>query len=313
MAFKQQWLAMFPGQGSQYVGMAKPLIDNFPDTKTIFELASDTLGTDILKLCDEGPETDLALTANTQPCILTVSCAAWSVIQKEIPNLKPNYFAGHSLGEYSALVCAEKLKFTDALKLVRARGEYMQIAVPAGVGAMAAVLNCPAEELQNICKEISNSGNTVEVVNFNSPTQMVIAGHKNAVREAGTVLSEKKFKVIPLNVSAPFHSSLMKPARESMRPLLEAAEFAKNDNVIIPNTKAIAVKNYDAELLISQIDNAVQWTQTLQFAHENGCKSYIEIGPGKVLCGLVKRTLPKEMVCENTDQIAEFIQKIAFA
>ncbi len=303
-----QSLAMFPGQGSQYVGMANALVREFTYAEEIFAQASDAIDVNILKLCNEGPDSELALTANTQPCILTVSNAIWTVLKMET-DFEPACFAGHSLGEYSALVAAEKLNFTDAVKLVRERGKFMQAAVPEGVGAMAAVLSCPVETLQASCDEFSSPQNKAEIVNYNSPMQLVIAGHKKAVEQVSQKLSEEKFRVVPLNVSAPFHSSLMLPAKEGMQPLLKATVIHSTRQKLIPNTTAHPSADYSADLLVEQIASAVKWTQSMQAAYDLGIRSYVEVGPGKVLQGLIKRILPKEVVSENTDNLLDYLNK----
>lgn len=283
---------MFPGQGSQYVGMGKVVLENFPACKAVFEEAEDATKINIRKLCFDGPEDQLTLTANTQPCILTVSVATWQILKQET-GLTPTFYAGHSLGEYSANVAAEKLSLYNAAFLVRKRGEAMQEAVPQGVGAMAAVLKCPESRLETECKTVSQNGKSVQVVNYNTEEQLVIAGHKVAVETVCKTLQAEQIRCVPLPVSAPFHSTLMEPARRKMEILLNATEFNQNPNKIIANLTGKVEINYNREHLIKQVDNPVYWTQSVKTAVEKDVKTFIEIGPGKVLFGLLRRSLPR--------------------
>lgn len=302
-------LAMFPGQGSQYVGMGRELLNEFPAVKVVFEEAEDAARINIRKLCLDGPEDELKLTANTQPCILTVSVAVWKILTEEA-GFKPNYFAGHSLGEYSAVVAAGKLPLSRAAFLVRKRGEAMQEAVPAGIGAMAAVMNVPAEDLQVRCAKASIAGSVVEVVNFNSPQQLVVAGHKKAVDQLCSGLEQDGLKFVMLPVSAPFHSSLMKPARDAMEPLLKDSEFKKNDNRVIANITGKVETDYNADHLIKQINSAVLWTQTMETASQSGCESFVEVGPGRVLFGLGRRIVPRTAKIMHSDEIKKAIEDL---
>lgn len=286
-------LAMFPGQGSQYVGMGQKLLEAFPWTKAIFEEAEDASKVAIRRLCFEGPEDELKLTANTQPCLLTVSVAYWEVLKKEL-GLDVQHFIGHSLGEYSALVASGKLDLARAAFLVRERGEAMQRAVPPGLGGMAAVMKMSVETLEELCLKHSKDNLSVEVANYNSDAQLVIAGHKEAVKALSAEASTMGARCIELPVSAPFHSSLMNAARSYMEPLLEESVFHKNDRMIIPNITAFEVSDYRAEFLIEQIDGPVRWIQSIELARSLGATRFIEFGPGKVLSGLVKRILPSE-------------------
>jgi [acyl-carrier-protein] S-malonyltransferase len=311
-------LAMFPGQGSQYVGMGKTLVENFPYTKEVFEQAEDAVNINLRKLCFEGPEDDLKLTANTQPTILTCSVATWRVLKEET-GLSADIFAGHSLGEYSALVASEKLSLEDAVKLVRVRGEQMQIAVPAGKGAMSAVLNFDKDELEGICKEVSSElissgqdemASSVEIANYNSAKQLIISGGAEAVSKVGEILQEKKVRVVPLPVSAPFHSKLMKPAREAMTPLLNDTVINSNSNLVIPNITATLSSDYSADNLINQIDGPVLWMQSMASAIENEASKFIEVGPGSVLFGLARRAVPKGSLILHSDDIVSTIEKL---
>ena len=301
-------LGMFPGQGSQYVGMGSALIESFPYVKEIFEEAEEGARFSIRKLCFDGPESDLKLTMNTQPCLLAVSTAYHTVLKKEL-DFKPDIFAGHSLGEYSAVVASGRLSILDAARLVRSRGQFMQDAVPAGVGAMAAVMNCPAEELEEICQEISSLNGTSEIANYNSPKQIVIAGHREAVEKAQQKLQEK-YRVVLLPVSAPFHTSLMAPARQKMQDLLLETKMSESETPVIANLTGTKEVNYSPEFLIKQIDNPVKWTQSLECASEIGIKTFVEIGPGKVLLGLARKTL-KGITVIPTDDIKTGLEKIA--
>jgi len=302
-------LAMFPGQGSQFVGMGRDLLSEFPAVKTAFEEAEDAAKINIRKLCFEGPEEDLKLTANTQPCILTVSVATWRVLLNET-GLKPEAFAGHSLGEFSAVVAAGKLDLGRAAMLVRKRGEAMQAAVPAGIGAMAAVMNVAGDDLKARCAKFSKPGSVVEVVNFNSPQQLVVAGHKTAVDALCAALEADGQRFVILPVSAPFHSSLMEPARKAMTPLLSESKFVRNETRVIANLTGKVEAEYGARFLIEQINSAVLWTQTLETAQASGCDTYVEIGPGKVLFGLARKTLAKGPKLLHTETIKQTIQDL---
>jgi [acyl-carrier-protein] S-malonyltransferase len=287
-------LVGFPGQGSQYVGMGKSLLDNFPIARHCFEEASEACGADLISLCVNGPEDQLKLTANTQPCILTHSVAVWRVLN-ELKPIQAKFFAGHSLGEYSALVAAGKLDFSRAVFLVRQRGLAMQKAVPEGVGAMAAVLNADPDSLEADCRQASTTSERVETVNFNSPQQMVVAGHKTAVDRLVAILNDKSIRSVSLPVSAPFHSSLMAPAREAMTGLLRETKLNTNENIIIANLTGQPEPQYSVDMLIRQIDSPVRWTQSMIKSQELGCKTYLEVGPGRVLVGLWKRILAKDV------------------
>jgi [acyl-carrier-protein] S-malonyltransferase len=301
-----QTLAMFPGQGSQFVGMGRDLLTEFPASKLAFEEAADAARINVRKLCLDGPEEDLKLTANTQPCILTMSVAVWRVLVAET-GIAPTYFAGHSLGEYSAVVAAGKMTLGRAALLVRKRGEAMQAAVPAGVGAMAAVMNMPAEELLAACGNASKPGSVVEVVNFNSAQQLVVAGHKTAVDALCVKLEAASVRFVPLPVSAPFHSSLMKPARDAMAPLLEETRLDNTSSQVIANLTGKVAHPYETSLLIQQINSPVLWTQTLATAVEAGCETYVEVGPGKVLFGLARRGLPRTVKLMHTEDVRKTI------
>lgn len=302
-------IAMFPGQGSQFAGMGRDLLDLFPKARLAFEEAEDATRLHLRRLCLEGPEDDLKLTANTQPCILTTSIAAWRVLVDET-GLSPAVFAGHSLGEYSALVASGRLELGRAAWLVRKRGEAMQAAVPAGLGAMAAIVSPDIAVLKARCQNLSCHDRCVEVVNYNSPQQVVIAGHKSAVEEICAGLQKDGVRSVMLPVSAPFHSSLMQPAREVMRPLLQETKFIQNNTRLIPNLTGEITLDYTSELLINQISSAVLWTQSLESAVKFECSTFLEIGPGKVLFGLARRSVPKNVRLLHSDDIRSTIESM---
>ena len=283
-------------------------MEQFPATASVFEEAEDVIKVNLRQLCFEGPDEDLRLTANTQPCILTVSVAMWTVLQNET-GIVPHAFAGHSLGEYSALVAAGRLSLERAVTLVRKRGEAMQDAVPAGVGAMAAVMNMDSAVLDQMCQEISKSDHSVQSVNYNSPQQVVVAGHKGAVEELCSQLETQGVRYVVLPVSAPFHSSLMTKARDAMAPLLNESEFVQNESNMIPNFTGEVTQQYGASMLIEQIDHAVLWTKTMTTAAELECQNYVEIGPGKVLMGLARRCLPRTVKIIPTDDMPKAIEQ----
>lgn len=281
---------IFPGQGSQYAGMGKELAENFKVAREVFAEADDALGSKLSRLCYEGPEEELKLTANTQPAILATSIAALRVVQTETP-LAAAYLAGHSLGEYSALVASGAVKFADAVRTVRARGRFMQEAVPVGVGAMAAILGVDAAVLSEICAEAAQ-GEVVAPANFNSPGQIVIAGHAMAVERAIGIAKARGFrKAMLLPVSAPFHCSLMAPAGERLADTLAGVDIAPLATPVVtnveacPNQEPARVK----ELLIRQVSAPVLWEASVARMLELGVERFIEVGPGKVLSGLVKR------------------------
>jgi len=295
---------LFPGQGSQYAGMGKDLAENFPLARHTFEEADDALGFKLSKLCFDGPEEDLKLTFNTQPAILTASIAALRVVQQET-GLKADCVAGHSLGEYSALVCSGALSLADAVKTVRSRGTFMQEAVPVGVGAMAAMLSIEADELAAICAEAAQ-GEVVTPANFNSPGQIVIAGHATAVNRTIELAKAKGFrKAMLLPVSAPFHCALMQPAADRLKEVLDCVLVHPLFLPVITNVEAVA--NQDAgrvrELLVAQVCAPVKWEQSVHAMINQGVTRFVEIGPGKVLTGLVKR-INKEMTLVTIEDTA---------
>ncbi len=279
---------LFPGQGSQYAGMGKSLALQFPAAKAVFEEADDVLGFAISKLCFEGPEEELKLTENTQPALVATSIAALAVLN-ELGH-SPDFVAGHSLGEYSALVAVGSLKLSDALRLVRNRGRYMQQAVPQGVGAMAALLKLPEGKLHEILQTAAE-GEVVTAANLNSPDQIVIAGHATAVARAMELAKLAGAKrAILLPVSAPFHCPLMIPAQTLLKPDLEATHFADLSIPLVNNWQGHLIHSGDLARigLFEQVPNPVRWTESIRKLIELGGSRWIEVGPGAVLGGLLK-------------------------
>ncbi|HUL36099.1 MAG TPA: ACP S-malonyltransferase [Thermodesulfobacteriota bacterium] len=284
---------IFPGQGSQHVGMGKEFYENFSVARRVFEEAEDSLGFSISKLCFEGPEETLRLTENTQPAMLAASIAALRVLEME-KGITPQFSAGHSLGEYSALVASGALAFPETIRIVRLRGKFMQEAVPVGEGAMAALLGMEREQVERLCEEVS-SGEVLTPANFNCPGQIVIAGHSKAVERAIERVKQEGKKAVLLPVSAPFHSPLMKPAGERLEKALE--EISVNDLKIpvVTNVEAEVntVKERVKGLLVAQVSSPVRWEESMRKMGEKGIEKVLEIGPGKVLSGLMKRIDPR--------------------
>jgi [acyl-carrier-protein] S-malonyltransferase len=278
---------LFPGQGSQAVGMGRSFYDASPAAKAVFQEANDALGFDLTKVAFEGPESDLALTANTQPAVLTASVAAAKVCAER--GLMPSFGAGHSLGEYSALVTAGALRFADAVRVVRKRGEFMQQAVPVGTGAMAAIMGLELSVVEALCKEAAQ-GDVVDVANINSVGQTVVAGHKAAVERA-VALAGKKSVLLP--VSAPFHSSLMAPAAERLVGELAAVAVSDPTFPVVRNVDA-GVTRTAADVkpfLLRQVASPVRWSECVQRLQAEGATVFVEVGPGRVLTGLLRRIL----------------------
>ena len=281
---------VFPGQGSQKAGMGRALADRFAAARDTFAEADDALGFALSRLCFEGPEESLRLTEHTQPAILTVSIAAYRVLVAET-GLRPGALAGHSLGEWSALVAAGALPFADAVRLVRTRGRLMQEAVPVGTGAMAAVIGLDAPEVEAACREAAQ-GEVVEPANFNAPGQVVIAGHTGAVARAGEAAKARGAKrVLPLPVSAPFHCSLMRPAGEGLARALEGVSVRPLEVPVYSNVEAAPYPGESSvkDLLVRQVSSPVRWDAVVRAMRAAGVTTVVEVGPGEVLVGLVKR------------------------
>ncbi|MCA2483522.1 ACP S-malonyltransferase [Vibrio sp. sp1] len=295
---------VFPGQGSQAVGMLAELGEQYDVVKQTFAEASDALGYDLWALVQNGPAEDLNETFRTQPALLASSVAIWRVWQ-ELGLEQPANLAGHSLGEYSALVCAGVIDFKEAIKLVELRGQLMQEAVPAGTGAMYAIIGLAADAIAKACEDAAQ-GEVVSPVNFNSPGQVVIAGSKDAVERAGALCKEAGAKrALPLPVSVPSHCALMKPAAEKLAVALESIEFNSPQLPVINNVDVIAetdpAKIKDA--LVRQLHSPVRWTETVELMHEQGVENLLELGPGKVLTGLTKRIV-KTLTAAAVNDIA---------
>ncbi len=284
---------LFPGQGSQFVGMGKDLYNNFDIIKKIFRDADQKLGYNISKIILEGPENELKLTKNTQPAILTISYSIFKLIKDEFgiefKNIK--YFAGHSLGEYSALVSANSLNFLDALYLLHERGKFMQEAVPENTGSMLAAMGIKIEELEKLVQNLNKNFGVCEIANDNSEGQIILSGHTKAINEINKILKNMKKRSIFLPVSAPFHCSLMKPAAEKMQEKIKNTNFQNPTTGIVANVNAKETNDSKQikKLLVDQIISRVRWRESVLYMIQNGVNEFIEIGPGKVLSGLVKR------------------------
>lgn len=302
---------LFPGQGSQYAGMGKDLADNFTGAQRIFEEADSALGFSISQLCFEGPAEALQLTENTQPAILTVSAAALEVLRTEgLP--AADYVAGHSLGEYSALVAAASLSRADALRTVRARGRYMQEAVPVGVGAMAAILGADLADIVAACEE-AKQGQVCSPANINSSGQVVIAGNAEAIDRAIALLKERGAKrAVKLNVSAPFHCALMMPAQQRLAKDLAELKFRDLSIPLVTNVDAVVTGTglQARDALIRQVSAPVRWLESIELLIREGVDTFVEVGPGKVLCGLL-RQIDRSVRCFNIEDAASLRATLA--
>ena len=303
---------VFPGQGAQRVGMIKDLYDGYASVRRLFEEADDALGFSLTRLCFEGPDEELMMTYNTQPAILTASTACSLVLQEE--GLRPDIVAGHSLGEYSALVAAESVSFADAVRTVRQRGRFMQEAVPLGEGAMAAILGLDEDRIKAVCAEVGSRDGTVEAVNFNCPGQIVIAGAAKAVEAAVDALKAAGAKrAVMLNVSAPFHSTLMRPAAERLAEVLNM--------IVIKDAKVPVAANVDGQLetaaavikasLVRQAASPVLWIACVRQIQAFGAENIVEVGPGKTLTGF-NRKIDKAIHCENVEDIPSLKKTLEF-
>ena len=304
---------LFPGQGSQAVGMGRALVERFPVAAEVFAEADAALGFSLSRLCFEGPEADLSLTHNTQPAIVTTSIAAWRALAQEV-DLQPACVAGHSLGEYSALVVAGALDFADAVRIVRERGRLMQAAVPPGVGAMAALFGLSEQIVGEVCAEAAQ-GEVVSPANLNGGGQVVIAGHAGAVHRAVAAAKERGAKrAVELAVSAPFHCGLMAPAADGLARVLEPSSVHPPTVGVIAN--ATAEVNRDAErvkdLLVRQVTAPVRWEESLRRVRDLGCEGAVELGAGRVLSGLFKR-LDRQFRCvsvSDPDSLAASLELV---
>jgi [acyl-carrier-protein] S-malonyltransferase len=297
-AAQQSIAFIFPGQGSQAVGMGQELWEKYPVARQTFEEADQALGYKLSQLCFAGPEENLGMTEITQPAILTASVAAWRVLQEK--GVHPSFVAGHSLGEYSAHVAAGTMSFADALRTVRNRGKYMQEAVPVGVGAMAAILGMDEEKVAAVCTDASQ-GEVCEPANINSSEQIVISGHTAAVERATKIASERGAKrAIMLSVSAPFHCSLMKPAQDRLAADLQSLTLHKPCVPLLSNIDAALVEDADRarDALVRQVTGSVKWDQSMRWLTRKGIRVWVEVGPGKVLCGLM-RQIDRTKTCLN--------------
>lgn len=306
---------MFPGQASQYPGMGKELAEKYSVARLVFEEADKALGFSISKMCFEGTEEDLKLTANTQPAILTVSTAAYRVLEEK--GIAPDFVAGHSLGEYSALVAAGSLKFADAVKLVHKRGSYMQEAVPAGQGAMAAIMGLSPAVVVDACKRAAD-GEVCSPANLNSPEQTVISGNSGAVKRAVEIASQlgaKRSMVLP--VSAPFHSALMMPAQQKLEKDLAATQLADLQVALVTNVDADTIRSGDEarSALVRQVSMPVRWEESMRLLLDEGVNTFVEVGPGRVLTGLM-RQIERSVATLNVEDeksLLATIEKIAAA
>jgi [acyl-carrier-protein] S-malonyltransferase len=300
---------IFPGQGSQAVGMGKDLAEKYPIARQTFEEADEALGYRLSQLCFEGPEDQLRLTEVTQPAILTASIAALRVLEGHVP--KPSYVAGHSLGEYSAHVASGTMTFVDAVRTVRNRGKYMQEAVPVGVGAMAAILGMDLEKVAAVCEDAAQ-GEVCSPANINSPEQIVISGNTAAVERGAQLADERGAKRAKLlQVSAPFHCSLMKPAQDRLEVDLNALMMQKPVYPVVCNVEASLVRDdlRARDTLVAQVTGSVKWEQSMRLLIEHGVQTFVEIGPGKVLCGLM-RQIDRSKTCLNAGDEASLTKTL---
>jgi len=307
---------VFPGQGSQEVGMGRDLIKNYKEADELFNAANIALKdewVDLKKLCLEGPEEELTKTINAQPAILTMSVILYKLLQKN--NITPDIIAGHSLGEYSALVAAASIEFKEAVRLVRKRGQYMQTATPLGTGSMAAIISLKKDKIEELIKKVSKFG-TIEIANYNSPYQIVVSG-KSEVIEKLLILGEEEEEVniVPLKVSAPFHSSLMRKAKENLASYIENVNIQDPQIPVICNVTADYVKTEEEikDALIEQVTHPIRWVDIIKKMNSEGINCFIEVGPGNVLKKLIKQILPKAKVYNvyDSESLEKLVKKLS--
>jgi len=302
---------IFPGQGSQEVGMGKDLIENYKEAEELFDQANSVLKDeeiDLKKLCLDGSEEELSSTVNSQPAILAISIILYKLLRKN--NIKPDIVAGHSLGEYSALVAASSIRFKDAVKLVRRRGQYMQNATPLGIGSMAAIISFKKENMEELIKKVSDFG-TIEIANYNSPYQIVVSGKSEVINKL-LILGEEEeeINIVPLKVSAPFHSSLMRRAKENLASYIENVNIERPKIPVICNVTADYVKTKEEikDALMEQVTHPIKWVDIIKKMNSEGINCFIEVGPGNVLKKLIKQILPKAKVYNVFD--SESLEKV---
>lgn len=298
---------IFPGQGSQYPGMGEDFYKEFPSLRMLYEEASDVLGIDMKELCFRSPVDELGKTANAQPAILLTSISMLEALKQEC-GVQPQMLAGHSLGEYTALVASGAIGLSDALHIVRKRGEFMQDAVPLGIGSMAAVIGMDSSQIEKICDTVSGESGVVQPANYNSELQTVISGHRNAVEQVCEKARQSGAKrVVPLNVSAPFHCELMSEAADKLKEVLDRITVKAFKIPVVTNVYARI--NEDSEkvtaILYEQMTKPVRWTESVKYMHNNNIDKFLEIGPGNVLTGLIKRTVKGALLSnlEKTDHL----------
>jgi [acyl-carrier-protein] S-malonyltransferase len=303
----ERLICVFPGQGSQFVGMGKDLCDADADVRSLYDAANEALGYDLKQICFEGPEETLRLTQHTQPAILVHSIAVWTQLSRQ--GIQPALLAGHSLGEYSALVAAGVLAFADAVRLVHQRGTFMQQAVPPGEGSMAAMTRAPREAVEALCAEVGAGKGVLQPANYNAPEQTVIAGHTPLVHEAVALAKERHLgRPVLLNVSAPFHCALLQPAAAQLDTVLAQASYSEFARPVISNVTAEPHPSSQEvrRWLVEQVTSPVRWVEAMQYAVAQGCNTLLEVGPGTVLSGLMRR-IDRGVVVLSVDEVLESV------